>query len=253
LNQNKNNYSIGEEEHNTGTDRYLITYADLITLLLGLFVILYAISKVDEAKYKELSQAFTQYFKTEKPKVLAGGIGVMQGNKQGLPEPILPPSEKSIKQIKEEIEKKLDSYIQKGEIKLKSTDRDIVLNVAEKLLFKSGSDLVEPEGLTVLDTLSLILSGIQKQIMVDGHADSDGIKTAKFPSNWHLSQARALNVAYKMMNSGVPETNMSIRAFGSQRPIADNATQEGKTQNRRVEITISELPHNAPSKEGYSK
>ncbi len=246
-------FKNSEYEHNTGTDRYLITYADLITLLLGLFVILYAASQVDEEKYKELSKAFTEYFTSDKPGVLQGGIGIFQGDKSSLPEPIFMGSKpKSLNEVAEQAQKALKTYIDKGDIKIKFSGNKLILILPEKLLFRSGSAEVENAGNVVLDSLARILRGIQFQVEVDGHTDTDPIKTFRYESNWHLSGARAINVAWKLIRKGVPETYISFRGFGSQRPVGDNLTEEGKAQNRRVEITISELPPTTPSDAGYS-
>jgi chemotaxis protein MotB len=237
------------------TDRYLITYADLITLLLGLFVILYAASQVDETKYKEFSKAFSEYFKSTKEQVLQGGGGVLQGHRNGIPEPIMPNAavNKTLDQIYKETEKALNEYISQSTIKISRKNNEIVLTISEKLLFQSGKADIKTEGLRALDTLSVILKGIKDQFAIEGHTDSEPIRTFRFESNWHLSVARALNVGYYLIQKGVQESNMVIRGYGSQRPVADNSSTESRALNRRVEISISELPAEAPSTEGYNK
>ena len=247
------NNSNAQEEHNTGTDRYLVTYADLITLLLGLFVILYAASQVDEEKYKEFTAALSSYFTAGKSSALQGGDGVLKGNKKGLPEPIFMNAEKSLDEIYEQTGIALAEYIDNGRIEIRRTGDGIRLILPEKLLFKSGKAEIQPGGIIIIDTLASILRGIKWQIDIEGHTDSDPIRTFRYESNWHLSSARALNVGWKLIRKGVPESNLSLKSFGSQRPVADNMTNEGKAQNRRVEITISDLPPNAPSDEGYSE
>ncbi len=242
---------IKRNREENSSERYLITYADLITLLLGLFVILYSTSSVDEEKYKQISTAFADIFKPGS--VLEGGKGVLEGTKQGLPEPILPPAagRKSLDDIAEQTEQALKSYIDDGTIEITKTGTDIIINLSEKLLFESAKADVLSDGMIALDTLARILNSPQYQITIDGHTDSDPINTPKFPSNWHLSGARALSVLYALIQRGVPEVNLSYRGFGAQRPIASNARQEGKAINRRVEITISELKSSAPAVSGY--
>lgn len=252
----KRNHDEGEE-HNTGTDRYLITYADLITLLLGLFVILYASSQIDEERFKDVSAALAEYFKSDNPNhTLKGGDGALQGGKHALPDPVLsnlPQPPKNLNQISEETKKVLSDYIQQGKIILKQDGKELNLKLPEDLLFRSGSAEIQPGGMTIIDTLATVLRGITYQIEIDGHTDSDPIRTFKFESNWHLSGARAVNVAYRLIRKGVPESNMSFRGFSSQRPVTDNSTPENKALNRRVEITITELPPEAPSNNGYSE
>lgn len=241
------------KEIEANPDRYLITYADLITLLLGLFVILYAISKIDEEKYKEFATAFSEYFKSTKEQVLQGGGGVLPGVKNGLPEPILPntPNTKSIEEIAQDIYTNFKDYIEKGTFSVKLSEGALLLTFPEKLLFESAKADIQTDGKKVLDSLAQILRGIKYQVSVDGHTDSDPIRSYKFESNWHLSVARAANVAYYLMQRGLPEQNVVIRGFADQRPVSDNLTAEGKAKNRRVEINITELPKNALTTEGY--
>jgi chemotaxis protein MotB len=245
----KNNNEFSAEK-----DRYLITYADLITLLLGLFVILYASSKVDEEKFKEFSKAFNMYF--DNPGVLEGGDGVMEARKDNIPEPVLPhPNQKTLDQIMIEAESALSGLLQDGKLSIKRTSGGIMLTLPEVLLFQSAKAEVQPDGEKVLDTLASILKGIGTDMLVtvDGHTDSNPIRTFQYESNWHLSVARATNVAYRMMQMGLPEYNVAIRGFGAQRPKVDNSNPENRAINRRVEITISELPDDAPSVSGYSQ
>ncbi|MCX7736359.1 MAG: OmpA family protein [Candidatus Kapabacteria bacterium] len=243
---------LDKTQENVHLDRYLITYADLITLLLGLFVILYMSSKVDEEKFKELSNAFSEYFQPEK--IADGGAGVFKGIPNGIPEPIMPyPSKKSLEQIQVETERSLKKYVESGLMSVTRTGNGLTLTLSEKLLFKSGKAEVEPEGMNVIDTLAQILRGIDKQISIDGHTDSDPIRSFRYESNWHLSVARAVNVGYLLVEKGLPENNLMLRGFGAQRPIALNSTIEGKAKNRRVEINITEFSNNAPSTEGYKQ
>lgn len=239
---------INNNNHGGEKDRYLITYADLITLLLGLFVILYASSQVDSEKYKEVSSAFTKYFRSEPANVLSGGEGMLDGNRGAIPEPMLLPREaKSLDEIQKETEEALSTFITKGMLSLKKTDAGIVVVMPEKLLFSSGKAEIQTDGLKAIDSLSKVLQSMRYMIMVDGHTDSSPIKTFQFESNWHLSVARALNVGYRMIRSGVPEENFVIRGFGDKRPVADNISTEGKMQNRRVEIIISQIKSDAPA------
>ncbi len=239
--------------HNVGADRYLITYADLITLLLGLFVILYASSQVDAEKFKNYSEAFSDYFKTKDNKVLQGGDGVLEGHRNGVPEPILPPAtQKSIAEINKMTSEALSKFISKGEIELVMTDGGLRILMSEKLLFTSARAEIGKEGYAALDSIASVLKNSGQKISIDGHTDSDEIRTFQYESNWHLSVARATNVAYRLIRAGgVPEYNLVIRGYGSQRPIADNTSLEGKARNRRVEVFIENITPESPSDKGY--
>lgn len=252
-----NHKEVGDEKHNAGTDRYLITYADLITLLLGLFVILYATAQIDEEKFKQVSAALSEYFRSDKQSAnLEGGSGILDGGKLSIPEPEIRNNKsetKNLDQIADEIKYSLEPLIREGKIKIVRNGKGLYLTLPENLLFLSGSSTIQPQGLVVIDTLARILRNIEYQIEIEGHTDSDPIRTFMFESNWHLSGARAVNVTYRLIRKGVPEELMSFKGYGASRPIADNSSDSGKALNRRVEISITELPIQAPSADGYAE
>jgi chemotaxis protein MotB len=228
-----------------GTDRYLITYADLITLLLGLFVILYATAQVDSSKFKMFSSAFSEYFKVKDDKILQGGDGVLEGHKMGVPTAILPPvAQRTVEDFIEQSESVLQQFFVEGRITMRREETGVILVLAENLLFASAKAEIQPAGEAMLDSLATILRGLDFEISVDGHTDADPIRTFQFESNWHLSVARATNIAYSLISKGIPEHNVVIRGFGSQRPLDENITREGKAKNRRVEIGINEKTYN---------
>ncbi len=245
----KRKHNSDEEFGNS--DRYLITYADLITLLLGLFVLLYASSQVDIDKFSEFSKALEEYFRP-KEQVLQGGDGIMEA-RRGIPEPILPTSsEISITEVEKLARELLGKFIEKDFLTIRRTESGIILSLPEQLLFESGNAELQSKSSAALDSLSKLLVGLPMQIAVDGHTDSAPIRSFRYVTNWHLSAARALSVAYYLIRKGVTEENLVIRGFGSQRPIADNALPEGRAENRRVEIAITKLAVDAVSLEGYS-
>lgn len=244
-----------EETGRTSPDRYLITYADLITLLLGLFVILYVSARVDEERYKEFAKAFADYFKPQQGEDEHNtGLDPFKGVRKGIPEPVLPfPDRRNLSEIQSDIVKSLEIYLKRGDIAIETRGPNIVVTLPEKLLFKSGKAEIEPGGEEILSKLAYSLQGLAKdqEVAVDGHTDSDPISNFRYPSNWHLSVARAVNVAFLLISKGVPEYSVVVRGFADQRPIADNSTPEGKAKNRRVEITISEQKPNVPNTKGY--
>jgi chemotaxis protein MotB len=236
-------------QHSSEKDRYLVTYADLITLLLGLFVILYASSQVDQEKFKEISTALTKYFKSQPANPIEGGDGVLPASKRAIPEPMISPREaKSLDAIEKETTQAFSDLISKGLLSLKRTESGLVLTLPEKLLFSPGKAEIQSDGLKTIDSLSNILASLNNSIFVDGHTDATPIRTFQYESNWHLSVARALNVGYRLIKLGVPGENIVIRGFADKRPVADNLTEEGRAKNRRVEITISPIDENSPAK-----
>ncbi|MBN8572386.1 MAG: flagellar motor protein MotB [Candidatus Kapaibacterium sp.] len=238
------------EEHDNA-ERYLITYADLITLLLGLFVILYASSQVDAAKYNGVVSAFTEYFEEKQPddpnsdKVLPGS--------QGIPAPILPASqEKTLDELDKDIKKSFEKFISNGTLTLERTPKGLALRLPEMLLFRSGSADLQPVGLILLDTLASLFQGVRKQFIIEGHTDSMPIKrNYMYPSNLHLSSARALNVGYYLIQRGIDKSLCSAQAYGESQPLVPNNTEQGRQKNRRVEIILEDLPIDKPSDDGY--
>ncbi|MGB9702922.1 MAG: OmpA family protein [Candidatus Kapaibacteriota bacterium] len=234
--------TLDDPEHNTGADRYLITYADLITLLLGLFVILYASSQVDKTKFAEFSEAFGKYFSAKDMSVLEKKNGELSGGKGVLPQPTFSQKEQvTVQQLYSEIEQKLQPFIANGKLSIKLAGNSITVTLPEVLLFQSGKSNILPQSMPVLDSLAVTLKGLPFEIYVDGHTDAIPIKTFQFESNWHLSVDRALNTGYYLIQRGLTEKNVIIRGFGSERPVDDNSTPEGRARNRRVEINITPL------------
>lgn len=241
---------IEEPEHNTGADRYLITYADLITLLLGLFVILYAVSQVDKTKFAVLSEAMAKYFNPTTGKVIEGGSGELNSGKAVLPQPAFHNKEtetSTIEQVYNQIENKLNEYINQGKISILKNNNSVTLVLPEVLFFPSAKSNILPQSYPILDSIVAILKDIPFDISVDGHTDAVPIQNKRYESNWHLSVDRALNVGYYMILKGLPEKDLSIRGYGPERPVDDNSTLEGRQKNRRVEITISKMSSNTAS------
>ncbi|MCS7228996.1 MAG: OmpA family protein [Candidatus Kryptonium sp.] len=223
------------EEHEN-LERWLITYADLITLLLGLFVVLYSMSQIDLNKYQQWISAFSQLF---------GGGGVLSGGKGVLVTPMPPSSatdgsttQTSQKKLEVQINAILSSNIQSKKVIVTTSPEGLTIHLLERLLFESGSADLKPEAMTVLDTLAEILKFLPNKIRIEGHTDNRPIRSARFPSNWHLSVERALNTAYYLINKGVSPERISIAGYSEYRPIAPNDTEENRAKNRRVDIVI---------------
>lgn len=235
-------------------NRYLITFADLITLLLGFFVILYATSQIDGENFKKLQEALKKAFNSGEKPLLDGGDGVLDGSRTMLPEPNFPGKrEGNIDSIENSIRKSLINYFDEDAVTMFKEGESIKIDMPEKLLFSSGYADIKQDGLKFLDTLADILSDVPNQITIDGHTDNVPISNERFKSNWHLSMQRALNVAYFMSKEGLKEENLAIRAYGEQRPKESNATNDGKAKNRRVELIISKVDIQSPSTKGYEK
>lgn len=220
----------GHQEHES-SERWLLTYADLITLLLGLFVILYAMSKIDAGKYQELVAALGGVFGS-------GSSGVVQGSQGVINLPIQSgPSERQ--RIEANIRSALHLDSQSIPITISHNERGVTVHLMEELLFASGRAELKQASLTTLDTLAAVLRGLPHDIRVEGHTDNVPINTATFPSNWHLSVARAVRTAYYLISrDGLDPGRVAVAGYSEYRPLRPNTSAEHRARNRRVDIVI---------------
>lgn len=234
-------------------NRYLITYADLVTLLLGLFVIMYTSSQVDSEKFKEVTQALEKVFSSDEARsILESGDGILDGSKSILDDGgKISLKSGDLELIESQVQKKFEGMLEDDKLKIYKEGDALKIEMPEELLFASGKAKIQEDGILFLDSLANLLLEVPNKITIDGHTDNVPIKTFIYESNWHLSVARALNAGYSLIKFGLPESNLSIRGFGSQRPIEPNTTEEGKRRNRRIELAILEVDIETPAKIGY--
>lgn len=228
------------EEEPENMDRWLLTYADLITLLLGLFVILYAMSQIDKTKYQDFVSALTQRFGSSY--VLAGHKGVLftPGTKTGRAQAPQYAFKRDARRqhLSDQLASLLKQEIKSGEVMIKDTGEGVSINLLETLLFETGKADIRPEADKTLNEISTYLVSLPNMIRVEGHTDDVPIHTVQFPSNWHLSVARAMNTGYYVILQGIPPKRISIAGYSEYQPVAPNDTPENRLKNRRVEIVI---------------
>ncbi len=217
------------------SESWLLPYSDLLTLLLALFIVLYAMSSVDSNKFNEFSDAFNMAFE--------GGTGVGKNNS-----PI--PAEREESHTETEIDKltsiqqKMNAYITKNELdgKLDTslTDEGLLLTVRDHILFDSGvAEVRERDEYVVREIASLLVMELPRNIMVSGHTDNVPIRNADYDSNWELSVMRAVNFTKLLQESGkLAPSLFTAKGLGDYKPVATNETEAGKARNRRVEILI---------------
>jgi chemotaxis protein MotB len=219
-----------EGEHES-SERWLLTYADLITLLLGLFVILYAMSKVDAGKYAEIVAALGGVFGQGKTGMLQGNNGVMM---QGVPRI---PTERE--RIAEELRSALKDAVKENLVSIVENERGLTVHLMEELLFESGRAELKESSLSTLDSLASVLKTLSNDLRVEGHTDNIPIHNSQFPSNWHLSVARALNTAFRLIDRyGLPPERVSVVGFSEYQPLVPNSTDSNRSRNRRVDIVV---------------
>ena len=222
-------------------ERWLLTYADLITLLMVFFVVLYSMSQADSTKFKRISAALQQAFNVD---VLQGQSATSISDGASTPSPpvddlISATEVPQTTRLKAKIDSIIDGATQAPDVTV-GTDREgVVIRLSGSYLFDSGRAELKPNSFAVLDAIAGELRIAPNDIRVDGHTDSTPIESARYPTNWELSAARAMAVTrYLSETDGVRAGRLMAAGFGEFRPIADNDTREHRALNRRVEIHL---------------
>ncbi|WP_017729308.1 OmpA family protein [Halalkalibacterium ligniniphilum] len=219
-------------------ESWLIPYADMLTLLLALFVILFAISQVDATKYEQLRVALSESM---------GGQGVLEEMSPVQVDPATPSTSSSAADVwveLQELKEELDQYIEAeglgNRLSADITPDGLLITINDHILFASGSANLKPSAETLALTLADFLATDPPwHIQISGHTDNRPIHTAEFASNWELSSARALNVMnIFLQNPEIRAKQLSIAGYGEYQPVASNDTAEGRERNRRVEVLI---------------
>ncbi|MDQ5910978.1 MAG: Flagellar motor protein MotD [Pseudomonadota bacterium] len=270
-------------ESHENHERWLVSYADFITLLFAFFVVMYAMSSVNEGKFRVLSESMASAFRSSdphsaKPMMLAEIVGIAASQSTGQPSstprvavadlrpmPSLaiqraPRSivtmargdnpttktgatpESSVDPNLAKIVAKLQAYlselIKADQVNLRSNTLWVEVEIKNNLLFDSGSAIVNKEAEEPLAEIAGVLREVPNRIQVEGFTDNRPINTPVYPSNWELSAARSANVVNLLMKNGVRPERMSAVGYGEFQPIADNSSEQGRVQNRRVVIVI---------------
>ncbi|HMK42521.1 MAG TPA: OmpA family protein [Dissulfurispiraceae bacterium] len=206
-----------DDEDPEHLDRWLISYADFITLMFTFFVALYALSSMDLAKMERFSLSLRQVFK-----VMDDPIPLHR-----------PKAERSL--VASEIRSALKN---EENVSVNSEPRGIVITFADNALFPSGSATIRPEATGMLDRIAEKLKAMPGRLFIEGHTDNVPISSGKFTSNWELSAARAAAVLHALTQKGLDPNRFTISGYGEFRPVAMNDTPEGKAKNRRVELVL---------------
>ncbi|HHL45113.1 MAG TPA: flagellar motor protein MotD [Gammaproteobacteria bacterium] len=226
------------EEHENH-ERWLVSYADFITLLFAFFVVMYSVSQVNEGKYKVLSGSLEAAFRTE-PKSMApiqvGQPGTTAGTEAVAV--LKPAGESAIQTMARDIEAQIKPLVEQGLITLRQTDDWLEIEINNRILFPSGSTKLVSDAKVLLSLLGGVLGKFSAPVQVEGYTDNVPINTPVFPSNWELSAARAATVAHLLSQHGIDPELLAAIGYGENRPITSNDTPDGRSQNRRVVLKI---------------
>jgi chemotaxis protein MotB len=242
-----------EEEHHNN-ERWLISYADFITLLFALFVVLYALSSINEGKYRVLSNALGNAFSNrtlpdQNVRTEPLSLSLLPFRQLQLASPKLLNKAELRREreymtgIARNILKVLAPLVREGKVRVSQNSRGVSVEINASVLFSPGDAKLTSESEQALRAVALVLKSDQHAIQVEGHTDVVPISNASFPSNWELSAVRASSVVRLFMDGGINESRLTAVGHGPTQPISNNETSDGRARNRRVEVTIlSALP-----------
>ena len=237
-------------------ERWLVSYADFITLLFAFFVVMYGISAVDAKKMKQVAQSFQQAFNV----VGTGGIGTIpiieadfSHSFSELPSVQSDPSfglhrmiqreQEELHNLEQTIQDALEAPTANAKlvemVHVYVDEQGLIISLSAKYFFDSGRSVLRSEVLPIIEQIATILKPLDREIRIEGHTDDVPIQTTAYPSNWELSAARSTYVIkYLMEKFGFSPQRLSAVGYGEFRPIASNATEDGRARNRRVDIVV---------------
>ncbi len=222
-----------DDDDRENLERWLLTYADLMTLLLAFFIILYSISRIDAEQFENVSSALRTILHGTAASSLPHKTIMMDDPGAG------PVKTGDLNYLKSKIEKIL---LEKGladKISAEIEDRGLVIRISESTFFDLGSADLKEQAKGILNLFGDIISDIPNHIRIEGHTDNLPIQNSKFPSNWELSTTRAtICIRYLIENYGMVPDRVSAMGYGEYRPVADNNSPEGRSMNRRVNIVV---------------
>ena len=241
------------EEHDN-VERWLVSYADFITLLFAFFVVMYAISSVNEGKYRVMSDSLINAFKdpqstdkliqmqTRNPEIMTGtgqpiGKSVPQP-RQTADGPERAKAAESMKRVAKNVLQAMQPLIRDGQVRVTQSPRGVTVEINASVLFTSGEAVLQPQSTEALAAVAEVLTQVDNPIQVEGHTDNIPINSPSFPSNWELSSSRAGSVVRLFNERGVPAARMVAIGYADNRPVDTNATLDGRGRNRRVNVLI---------------
>ena len=243
-------------------ERWLVSYADFITLLLAVFAVMYAISQVNEGKYRKMTNslitAFAKEAERRQPLIIAPEAVPerIETPSAPAPETIDPRTEKAtrfaeaklrqhekLQRIARDIVAAFAPLVEDGQVRVMQSERGVRVEINANVLFASGEAALHTESSKALRAVAQVLQNGDQVIQVEGYTDNKPITTARFPTNWELSAVRATSVVRLLIDSGVHASRLTAVGYGENHPVESNDTEEGRTRNRRVTLMIlSSLP-----------
>jgi chemotaxis protein MotB len=246
MSRRKKHHEAHHEEHMD--ESWLIPYADILTLLLALFIVLFATAQVDQKKFDQMAYAFNTAF-SGSPSIFDNNQAITPELNSAIPNQQSAEGTMGQEQLQEtvqlsELKKQIDHYIQEnkltGDLNTTLTEDGLMIRIKDSALFTSGHADLRPESLRVGEEIAKVLVPLTQKIVISGHTDSIPINTSEFPSNWELSSKRAINFMKFILSSekSLQPERFSAIGYGQYRPLEVNDTIDGRAKNRRVEVLI---------------
>lgn len=238
-----------QQQDHENHERWLVSYADFITLLFAFFVVMYSISSVNEGKYKVLSDTLVGVFNQPQRAIDPIAVGeqlprnVGQLDDAGPGENVAGSSD-PLQDIAAAMQAAFGDLIDAGDLEVRGNELWIEIELNSGLLFPSGDALPSDEAFALLDRIAGILAPYHNPIHVEGFTDNVPIRSQTYPTNWELSAARAATVVRMLANGGVDPGRLAAVGYGEFRPVADNTTVAGRRANRRVVLLVSRFLDN---------
>ncbi len=239
------------EEHDNH-ERWLVSYADFITLLFAFFVVMYALSTVNEGKYRVLSDSMVTAFRnvpintsSSLPQTLPLPIPLAQkpqaANKTPADAVARQKQRDTMRNVASDILKVMAPLVAEGKVRVVETSRGVTIEINDSVLFSPGQALLQPPLAKAMAAIAEVLAATEFPITIEGHTDNVPIKTPQFPSNWELSAVRATTVLRLFAENGVAPERLTAIGYADTRPVEPNFLAEGRARNRRVSILIDSL------------
>jgi chemotaxis protein MotB len=220
------------------SERWLISYADFITLMFALFVVLYSVSMKDAASKNKAYNSIDKNIAGKKSDEKSAAKAIAAAEKAAKEAAKDSPQAREMAQLKQQIQAHLQKFNNPG-IGVTIDSRGLVVSLSAVTFFASGDATIDQNKLPELDTVIQLLNPLHNQIRIEGFTDSNPISNQRFADNWDLSAARAGSVLrYVIEHSSIPPANFSIAGYGPYRPVASNSTEAGRSLNRHVDIVV---------------
>ena len=239
-----------QPEEPVNRERWLVSYADFITLLFAFFVVMYSISSVNEGKYKVISEALIGVFNDadralqpipvgdERPKTVTPAKPLVKDSEQ-IDAGIAQAANDPLKSIADDISAAFGDLISSNQMTVRGNELWVEIELNSSLLFGSGDAMPSDIAFNIIDKVAAILKPFDNPIHVEGFTDDRPIRTAQYPTNWELSSARSASIVRMLAMQGVNPGRLASVGYGEFQPVANNATAEGRARNRRVVLVVS--------------